>query len=163
MKKGVYLFLAMGLVLGLAGSVNAQAVKKGALTEEKKAVFLQQGQNLIQKLGVVLAKEQDLGIRLNSRIQKLEAEGLDMTASKAKIAEAQTTWQEAATVVTGLQAEFEKVASSTNAKTAFAATKKSVKTTATDIKSVHKMILDIIKLIKDAKPSVTASTTPATE
>jgi hypothetical protein len=180
MKKGIYFLLAAGLVLGSAGIARAQTandsataapetkkevttpVKKGALSEERKAAVLTMGQNMINRLGNALAKEQDLGTRLNSRISKLEAEGVDVTAAKAQIAEAQTSWQKAAEAVTGLQAEMDKVVAASSPKTAFVSVQKIVKTAANDIKKVHANILAIIKLLKAAQPAVSASSTVPT-
>jgi hypothetical protein len=88
MKKGICLLFVAGLALGASGLAYAQTAK-GVLTEEHQAIVRQHGTELIQRLTQVLAQQQDLGMRLSSRIQKMEASGIDMTAAKAKLAEGQ--------------------------------------------------------------------------
>lgn len=125
--------------------------------------------NFFEKMGkrleAAIERLEKMASKIESRIQKFEAEGKDMSASKAKLALARAEIQEAKDAWIAAQGQFESALNAADFKEAFKTVRETiVKGVRDKIKEAHAALVDVINSMRGlsgrVKPSPSPSPTP---
>ena len=134
------------------------------LTPAAKKVRLQEAvTGLERSLEVRIATLEEVAMRIQSRIAKLQLEGKDMTIASAKLVEAQKAITGAKTELATMKKANVAMVASTKPATAFANIKnKLAKNVTTKIKAAHKALVETIVSMKGAGNGMPATATTST-
>ena len=121
--------------------------------------------NMIKRYNAAIGRLDKLATRIDSRIKKLEAEGIDETVSKDLLVTAKAKIEIAKiSVSTIANVASTTTASTTDLKTSFPGLKSALEKAKKDIMAAHRALIDVVKNIKPGrnKDDKHATTTPAT-
>lgn len=149
-----------GILEQIRGKVEALRKR---FTEQRQKTITNFFARMVERLKAALEREQKLGERIQSRIDKARANGKDVTAAQAALASARTAWEEAEQSVESAETAMKDVLSSDNPKTAFEGVKTLVANAAGKIKAVHAAFVDVVNTLKGigggGRPAPTATST----
>ncbi len=169
MKKYIPLALAAGMVLSMSSLVLAAETAKSASSTEKRAevkakieetkrTHVQEFmQRAADRLISILEKQAGVGAKIETRISKLRAEGKDVAKATVKLTEAHELWKAAARSVSALPALTETTLLEKNAKDARKILMDALKNAATEVRTAHLTMSDLITLLKAGLPTATGS------
>gem|GEM_PF-5180210 len=151
-------------VPGKADTVKEKVEKvKTALEIKKdklKETVSKQYRRILDVFEKQLLTQQDLGMRIESRITRLKAQSIDTSVAETKLMDAKKAWDETSSKVASFASTTDSTVTTKDAKTAKKEIAKSVEEVRTGIKKVHALFVEVITLLKGPQTS-TATTTPA--
>ena len=157
--------LVLAGVLGLTVA-EAQTTTRAQVKQEVRVDLLGSIQDrlqareteLLNRLNNLVGRIDSILTRAKSRIDKLAAEGRDVTEARAKASAADTAISSAKTALNDLQTKLDGVVSSAQPRQAWQSVKGSVQATATAIKTARQAVVDLVKiLVAQATPSATST------
>jgi hypothetical protein len=104
--------------------------------------------NMVRKIQAAINRESKLADRIESRLNKFEAAGKDVSALKIKLADARVTIKDAQKYLDDAKAQMETVLKSDNVKQAFQDVKTLIKNATEKVKLTHQKLIDIVNSMK---------------
>lgn len=132
---------------------------KEMLAEKRKALITNFYYVLKKRLEAAVERLKKLGTRISSRLDKLTAQGYDVSALKVKLADAQTKLSEVEKTISLLDPQMTGVINSETPKVAFEKVRNNLKEIKQNLKDVHQEYVEIIVEIKALLPKTTVSPT----
>lgn len=126
-------------------------------------------ENVVKRFNAAIERLETLANRIDSRIAKMEEEGLDVLNAKELLSIAEVKIETAKTSTAGISLESQAVvsdsdtSSTTTIKANFDTLRRQIETAKTDIKAAHTALVDVINTLKPGlrKATSTATTTEA--
>jgi ABC-type transporter Mla subunit MlaD len=141
--------------------------KEGAISQikERLAKFTS---NTVERFNAAIDRLEKLAQRIDSRIGKLEAEGVNVSKAKELMVIAKLKIETAKTSVSGISLQSELTASSTATSTAmikkdFDGLRAQLDKAKTDIKAAHAALVDVVNNLKPGRNKTATSTATTTE
>lgn len=133
--------------------------------KERLAKFIT---NTIERYEAAITRLEKLAQRIDSRIAKFEAEGVNVTKAKELMVIAKLKIETAKTSVSGINLQSELTASSTATTTVmikkdFEGLRAQLEKAKTDIKAAHAALVDVVKNLKPGQNRTATSTATTTE
>lgn len=124
--------------------------------------------NTIERYEAAIERLEKLAQRIDSRIAKFEAEGVNVTKAKELMVVAKLKIETAKTSVSGINLQSELTASSTATTTVmikkdFEGLRVQLEKAKTDIKAAHAALVDVVKNLKPGRNKTATSTATSTE
>src|SRR3989344_8813625 len=112
-------------------------------------------QNIVERLEAAVSRLEKLADRINSRIAKLEADGADMTKSKALMVEAEAKIEVAKASVAAIEVDANATTTAT-IKASFPNLKAQIEKAKTDIKAAHAALVEVVRSLKPGQARIDA-------
>ena len=138
------------------------AERKAALEANVQERVKMLGDNLAKRFETVLTHLSDIIGRIETRLLKLESEGIDTSDAELLVAEAKQKLEEAKALVAELDVEVEYTVTSENPKTDWAAAKEEFRKVHTLIKEVRELLRQAVTGLKTERPEPTPSAAEGT-
>lgn len=158
---------------GIKGEIEARKEEIKAKVEERREAVAEKVkerldkfmQNVIERFSAAQDRLEELANRIDSRLQKMEAEGVNVSSQKTKLAEAKAKIAALGTSIATLETKSKEVVSG-DTRALYPELKTSVEGVKAEIKAAHASLVDIVESMKGMSGKKvapkTASTTTAT-
>lgn len=103
---------------------------------------------MAEKFEAAIKRLDDLGDRIDSRLNKAEANGKDVKALRDQLAKARGKIQDAQKALADAKAKYTEAAKSTDFKASFAKVRELVKGVERQVKEAHQALVDVINSVK---------------
>lgn len=133
--------------------VERQAVadeRRAALTERLQERFTNLAANMSNRMEAAITRLSNIANRLESRIDKLQANNVDTAAAEATLASARLSLNEATTALTNIDIDVAEFVSAEDARTAWTTTRTQFVTARDHIKTAHTELRATIAALKSA-------------
>lgn len=123
--------------------------------ENKLRILTTHVENIVKRLNAALERFTDIAARMESRIEKLQADGVDMTTAISLHAEAEAKIADAKVKVDAIDVAVDAALASENPREAFSQSVRPVVAAAeTALREAHKALVAVLRAIKAADPEV---------
>ena len=122
------------------------------LNEKQKAIatrILNHGKKMIERSNFVLSRLDNVWQRVQRRMEKMKAKGLDLSTTDPLIEEVNQKKQEAQQAMTSAQTKLSELEGSVNIKQAVTAFQENFKSVKEAIKAYHQAIINVIQALKN--------------
>lgn len=135
---------------------------KEKVSDKQKQKIANFWDNMTKRLEILIRNQRRLADQISNRLDKLSAEGKDVTAARAKLADAKKMIQAAEDALHAGTASISNIVAQNDPKTALQKVRQLNKDVLEKIKDAHHALVDVMKAVKEAnvKASPTSSPTP---
>ncbi len=135
---------------------------KEKVSDKQKQKIANFWDNMTKRLEILIRNQRRLADQISNRLDKLSAEGKDVTAARAKLADAKKMIQAAEDALHAGTASIASIVAQNDPKTALQKVRQLNKDVLEKIKDAHHALVDVMKAVKEAnvKTSPTSSPTP---
>lgn len=137
-----------------------KAEREAKKLAEQKDRILKFWNKMSHRLSILIRDQQRLADRIEKRINKMAADGKDVTSFRAQLATARTAITEAQSALDNAKSLVADAIANNDAKTALKKVQDINKDVLAKIKVAHKDLVDLIKSMSAATPTPTPTPTP---
>lgn len=126
----------------LAGTMSPEQIERGV--EMRVRNYLKYMSNMLTRMTAAIERLNNLADRIESRIEKSEAEGQDLTQAKNLLAEARTKIEDASAKLTTVSQNYQEILTGENLTEEFARIRELVHNLRNTIQEAHQALVEVV-------------------